>query len=100
MRAFHTGILSFLYFGVFTDAKDIVHRNLVKGGQLNQNIRGNVPLTKLVVAVDLLGAVQALGQILLGQIPILPQIPNSFIDHGISISYVCKKIITNREMQY
>ena len=47
----------FISFWIVGQSQNVVHRHVVIQRQLNQNIRRNVPLTKLVVAVSLLGTV-------------------------------------------
>ncbi len=48
---------------------------MIKCGKLYKNIRRDIPLSKLIVAVDLLRTVQKIGQLPLLHIPILTQIP-------------------------
>ena len=43
----------------------INERDIVENGQLDQNIRRNIPLTKFIVAVHLLGAVHVICQLAL-----------------------------------
>lgn len=62
----------FILLWVIGQAQDIVRRDMVELRQADQHICGDVPLAKLVVAVDLLGAVQVFCQMLLLQVPILP----------------------------
>lgn len=79
---------------VGSESKEIIHGNAVKVSQFDQNVGGNIPLSQLVVAVDLLGAVQIFGQLPLLQVPILPQIPYPLIhtitpDLGYHTAYCC-----------
>ena len=73
----------FVLFWVIGQAEEIVRGHLIETGQPDQHIRGNIPLAQLVVAVDLLGAIQDLCQMLLLQIPVLPEVPYSLV-HGIT----------------
>ena len=73
----------FIALGIFCLIQEIVNGYLVKIGQLYQYIRGDIPLTKFVVAVDLLRAIQKLCNLSLREIPIFPQITYSLV-HGIT----------------
>lgn len=64
-------------------SQQIINRNVVEIGKPNQNIRGDVTLSQLVVAVNLLGTVQEIRKLTLLQIVILPQVPNPLV-HGIT----------------
>ena len=57
----------------------VVHRNMIKIGQPDKNVRGNIPLTQLVVAVNLLGAVQIVCQLPLPQVIVLAKVTDSLI---------------------
>ena len=73
----------FIPFWVVRQAENIVHRHLIEIRQPNENIRGDIPLSQLVVAVYLLRTVQIFGELPLLQIPVLPQIPYALV-HAIT----------------
>jgi hypothetical protein len=73
----------FVLFGVVCQAQDVVSGNLIEAGQAYQYIGGDIPLSQLVVTIYLLGTVQKFREMLLLQVPILPQIPNPLV-HGIT----------------
>ena len=73
----------FVALGIIRQTEDVVHGYLIEIGQAYENISGNVPLAQLVVAVDLMGAVELFGQMTLLQILVLPQIADSLV-HGIT----------------
>ena len=54
-------------------AQDIVCAGVVKIRQRNKNGRWNVPLAQFIIAVYLLRAVQRLAELLLREVPVLPQ---------------------------
>lgn len=55
--------------------KEVVYRNMIKIGQPDKNIRGNIPLAELVVAVNLLRTVEIFGELALLQIVVLTKVP-------------------------
>ena len=61
------------------ESQKIIDGNMVEFTQFDQNICRNIPLPKLVVAVNPLGAVKILRYLTLFQIVIFPQIPDSLI---------------------
>lgn len=42
-------------FWIVCQTENVIHRDIVKLRKLNQNIRRDISLTKLVIAVNLLG---------------------------------------------
>ena len=68
-------MVSFYLFRVIGYSENIINGNMIKCGKLYKNIRRDIPLSKLIVAVDLLRTVQKIGQLPLLHIPILTQIP-------------------------
>lgn len=75
----------FVSFGVVGQTEDVVHRYLVKIGQADEHIRGDVPLAQLVVAVDALGTIQNFCKLSLLQISIFSQITNPLV-HSTTLS--------------
>ena len=69
----------FVLLWIVGQAEDVIRGYLIKPGQLNQYIRGNIPLTKFVVAVDSLGAIQNLSKLPLLQILVFSQIANPLV---------------------
>ena len=66
---------------VVRQAKDIIGTGMVEAGKLDQYLGGDIPLAGLVIGVADLCAFQIRRNILLQQITILPQIPDTLI-HG------------------
>lgn len=64
---------------IFGLTQQIVNGNVVKIGEFDQYIRGNVPLAHLIVAVDPLGTVEIFRQLPLLQVVIFPQITDSLV---------------------
>lgn len=60
-------------------AQQIVRAGLVKVRQLDEHIRGDVPLAHFIVRIADLGTLQIRRQILLIQVPVLPQIADTSI---------------------
>ena len=73
---------SVLYFGVVGDSKDVIGRNLIKCGKLNQNIGWNIPLSELVIGIDLLGFVYNYSHLLLCKVLIFAQ-----FSHPVSVTH-------------
>ena len=90
----------FFSFGRSTDAQNVVNGYIVKESQPNQNVCGNVTLSKLVIAVHLLRAVEDFCQLLLGQIPVFSQISDSSVHKYLLACHKDKFIIPNRKMRY
>lgn len=67
---------------VVRQAKDIIGTGMVEAGKLDQHLGGDIPLAGLVIGVADLCAFQIRCNILLQQITILPQIPDTLI-HGV-----------------
>ena len=59
--------------------QQIVDADVVEVRQCAKHLRGDVPLTGLIIGVAGLGAVKQPRDVLLLEIVILPQIPNAFV---------------------
>lgn len=81
-----------MFFGVITDAENIVGGYVVEYRKFYQNVGWNISLTKLIVTVYLLRAVECFCQILLCEIAILSQISDSSVYHNNSVSKFLKKL--------
>ena len=55
----------FISLRVGSLSQEVVDGYIVEVSQTDQNVRGNVPLTQFVVAVDLLRAIQKVSQLAL-----------------------------------
>lgn len=85
MRATLGAVLRFAGNGrgaVVRQAKDIIGTGMVEAGKLDQHLGGDIPLAGLVIGVADLCTFQIRRNILLQQITILPQIPDTLI-HGV-----------------
>ena len=69
---------------------------MIKGGELDQNVRGNVALPQFVIAVYLLRAIELGGNVLLRQIVVFSQISDSF-EHIFPLFFYH---YSNRKLQY
>ncbi len=59
--------------------QQIVDADVVEVRQCAKHLRGDVPLTGLIIGVAGLGAVKQPRDVLLLEVMILPQIPNAFV---------------------
>ena len=85
MRATLGAVLRFAGNGrgaVVRQTKDIIGTGMVKVSKLDQHLGGDIPLAGLVIGVADLCTFQIRCNILLQQITILPQIPDTLI-HGV-----------------
>lgn len=85
MRATLGAVLRFAGDGrgaIVRKAKNIIGTGMVETGKLDQHLGGDISLAGLVIGVADLCAFQIRRNILLQQITILPQIPDTLI-HGI-----------------
>lgn len=67
---------------VVCQTKDIIGTGMVEAGKLDQHLGGDIPLAGFVIGIADLCAFQIRRNILLQQITILPQIPDTLI-HGV-----------------
>ena len=67
--------------GLIGTAQEIVCAGAVEIRQLQQYVGGDVPFAHFIVGIADLGALQIGGQVLLQQVPILPQVADASI-HG------------------
>lgn len=70
--------------------QNIINRNAVKIGKLNQNFSRDIKLSPLIVAVNTLATRKYFAHLLLGKVFILAQVSYSLVKHSIT----AKTIIT------
>ena len=71
-------VLSF-YIRIFADSKNVIGRGFIQPCQSDQHVGGDVPYTPFVAAVLRLFHPKIIGDLLLGQVVIFPQITQSRI---------------------
>ena len=67
-------------FGLIGQPQQIVHADAVIGGEGDEDLRRDRPLSQFVIRIAYLRAIQIFGQFSLRQVFIYPQIPDSMID--------------------
>ena len=73
--------------GFIGEAQQVVGAGAVKRRQLDQHPGGDVPLADFIVGIAYLGAVEDLRQVLLPQVPVLPQVADSSI-HSVRLPWL------------
>ena len=78
----------FVSEGIVGEAQKVIRGDMVEVRKADQNLRGDVPLTHLIVAVNALRTVEIFRQLPLFQVVIFPQVPDSLIYHAMLTSCI------------